>query len=672
MSRNFRSGSKIKFWVRILCLILCLLMVLGSAALIVEMLRIASFAAEEAPAVESETAASRFTGAEQVRVGLMYGTNVTVGFEVRAAGGMNLGAVRDNQFFELAQVADTLISVTCDSNLSRTGRTYSIAASGEAVIGGWHLETEGDIAAVRTALEPYGHTAFPAYIKGREVIRCGSFTSEQEAKEAKNLLEPASGLVFRIAAPSLTGVSAVDPLTDAILFELDDDGSALGVTAIQNSDARNYLVTPAKNKYDGIFEFSRYRADGTDGVRLVNILSLDAYIEGVLPNEINPAWPEEMQKAFAIVVRSYTLTKLKRHAGFDLCNTTHCQVYRGCGSADDTVRRVIADTSRMALTYRGEIAATYYSAVSGGVTVSCQEAWGGKVDYPYLTAIATPWENYASHKNGTWSSEVSPDTLFSLLTANGYNLKGTVKDVVIESCAKNSSYVTALRVTDTYGNSIVIRNSDRIRIALSPYVNSANFVVARGGETVTVTDYDLAIDRSYAPISVNPVEYDVPADIPAGIQVATADGIGRFYPQDILYCASQYDAKFSFNPNQADLTVCTADGLSPYAPNLSGEAAAEPAGPAADDAGKLPPLTDILSYPTVTADKTVTAVGSPGNFVFIGRGWGHGVGLSQVGACNLAQLGYDYVSILAAYFPGTEILTLSDPVTASADRTQEP
>ncbi len=63
MSRNFRSGSKIKFWVRILCLILCLLMVLGSAALIVEMLRIASFAAEEAPAVESETAASRFTGA---------------------------------------------------------------------------------------------------------------------------------------------------------------------------------------------------------------------------------------------------------------------------------------------------------------------------------------------------------------------------------------------------------------------------------------------------------------------------------------------------------------------------------------------------------------------------------------------------------------------------------
>ena len=663
MARNFQSNSKIKFWVRILCLILCALMVLSSAVLIVEMLRVGSYAAEVLPEEEPEFAVSRFTGDETIRVGLMYGTNVTVGFEVRAECGMNLGIVRDNQLTELTQVADTLISVTCDSNLSKTGRSYAVTASEDAAVGGWHLETDGSPDEIRAALEPYGLPVFPAYINGQEVVRCGIFFSEKEAKGAKESLTAASGIPFRVAAPSLSGVSVVDPLTDKILFEYDDPGTALGVTAVQGTDTKTYLITPAKNQYDGIFEFSRCRADGTDGVKLVNILPLDAYIEGVLPNEINPAWPEEMQKAFAIVVRSYTLTKLKRHGDFDLCNTTHCQAYRGCGNADDTVRRVIAETSRMALSYQGEIAATYYSAVSGGVTVSCREAWGGKIDYPYLTAVATPWENYASHKNGSWSNEVSPDALFALLVSNGYALRGTVKSVVIESCAENSSYVTALRVTDTYGSSIVIRTSDKIRTVLSPYVNSANFVVARGGETVSVTNYDLAIDRSYASIAVNPLQPDVEVDSTPGVRVMTADGLYTFYPDNTLTCASGFDPKFSIELGDPVLTVQSTDGVWPYLPNLTDDSASNIID--LTEEKNLPPLTDILSYKTVTASETVTAKGSPDNFVFIGRGWGHGVGLSQVGACNLAQLGYDYVSILAAYFPGTEIVSLSDPIPLS-------
>ena len=36
-----------------------------------------------------------------------------------------------------------------------------------------------------------------------------------------------------------------------------------------------------------------------------------------------------------------------------------------------------------------------------------------------------------------------------------------------------------------------------------------------------------------------------------------------------------------------------------------------------------------------------------------GRGWGHGVGLSQWGAKTLAENGWLYADILAHYFPGT-------------------
>jgi stage II sporulation protein D len=43
---------------------------------------------------------------------------------------------------------------------------------------------------------------------------------------------------------------------------------------------------------------------------------------------------------------------------------------------------------------------------------------------------------------------------------------------------------------------------------------------------------------------------------------------------------------------------------------------------------------------------------------FEGRGWGHGVGLSQYGAKGMADRGYAYPQILEHYFPGTALATL--------------
>ena len=40
---------------------------------------------------------------------------------------------------------------------------------------------------------------------------------------------------------------------------------------------------------------------------------------------------------------------------------------------------------------------------------------------------------------------------------------------------------------------------------------------------------------------------------------------------------------------------------------------------------------------------------------FEGRGWGHGVGLCQIGAAVMASKGYDYTQILMHYYPGTEL-----------------
>lgn len=47
-------------------------------------------------------------------------------------------------------------------------------------------------------------------------------------------------------------------------------------------------------------------------------------------------------------------------------------------------------------------------------------------------------------------------------------------------------------------------------------------------------------------------------------------------------------------------------------------------------------------------------------FIFRGRGWGHGVGMCQFGAKRLAELGYRYADILRYYYPGSEIRNLED------------
>jgi stage II sporulation protein D len=56
-------------------------------------------------------------------------------------------------------------------------------------------------------------------------------------------------------------------------------------------------------------------------------------------------------------------------------------------------------------------------------------------------------------------------------------------------------------------------------------------------------------------------------------------------------------------------------------------------------------------------------------FVFLGRGWGHGVGLCQNGAFGMALAGETYDRILKHYYTGIDVVTAAS-VTASAPSTR--
>ena len=653
LSQNKKKPKTPKrvIFTRAMALLLCLLMVGGMLAIVVPYIGIRSYAAEI-----DDHSGSGNNISDTVRVGLMFGSGVTVGFQTKSQHGFNIGYLENNNFHKLWQVTDDNLSVTCDSNLSKSGTTYLKTNSSECVVGGWNIEVDERY----DVLDTLEYNVFPAYINNAIVYRIGQFGSREEAQRAMNDISQKLKADMRIAASSGTALSVINSNTDKIICEFDNGGEkALGLTAIQNGDTPSYLITPANNYYEGIFEFQRYINGGTDGVSLTNVLALDDYVTGVLPSEIGVSWPLEVQKAFAVTVRTFTASMMGRHTsqnGFDMCNGTHCQMFTGVKLAADLTRQAVRESAGMILTYDGEPARTYYSAVAGGVTASGFEVWGG-TDQPYLKAVATPWENYEGHTYGSWTVEVTPKQLLNTLVRKGYtSLSGEIADVKINKFAENSSYVYSITFTDTNGKSVTIERCDTVRTSLPAIVKSANFVVAKSGETVTVTEF--ALDSS-TPIPKPSGGGKFTQQIhSSNINIMTADGLITLDLKESINIVKDIGSETVTDVGA--LTVLNDGGKTMY--DMTKERYSNIA--VSDDAvsptvtGKikdLPDLSDILSLKLIKSEKTITAEGSKGNFVFIGKGWGHGVGMSQYGAMNMAEIGYDYQMILKAYFPGTAI-----------------
>ena len=652
-------------------------MVLGVAYYTIVILA-SSIGADDVQTETSEvldTSSLKQSGDVLVSVGLMYGSEITTGFQCVSSDGYILGVQEldgNRNFTEIWSLRESTVACTADANLDVSGGSYTIARrASEAVVGGYHIEVdcsdldrydvEDIILDNESYAERYGYTMIPSYIDGTYRIRMGSFSS---ADDAENAIRDAED-IFRnrridVAYPTDTAVSVINPYDNRILFEFDCGGKAeLGLEAQRDRNGNTYIMTPAGNIYDGVFCFKRTDNGEVDGVSLINILPLEAYIAGVLPYETSNEWPLETLKAFAITVRSFTLAHPGKHDRdhFDFCNTVDCQVYRGAGRINQTIMDAVLGTEGKIMVCGDEIVTAYYSSSMGGVTVSAQDAWGGSEDVPYLQAKETPWENYMIHENGFWIYEVSPTQLLDRLNRAGYEeLRGEIEDVEIVALAKNSTYVKTLRVTDIYGTSVTINYTDKVRTSLTPYVRSANFVVGQGQVEYTedvVIDY---VDPTSAE-TVNPenggsygVDYGyinldeycvITADsleksyFNESVQLLTGDGAMAYQKRDVFAITRQNAAAF-LGEDYADPTTKDKAGEEPTASGYTTETVEDKS-------------TSTVRYKIAYAE-------DPDNFIFVGKGWGHGVGMSQWGARDLAAKGYKAEEILDAYFTDVEIV----------------
>ena len=118
---------------------------------------------------------------------------------------------------------------------------------------------------------------------------------------------------------------------------------------------------------------------------LVQKLSFNDYLRGVLPYEIGSGAPMEALKAQAIIARTWAIYNSDRFKSdnYHLCITTQCQVYKPSFNNNQNIENAILETSNVILTYNGNPINAFYHASNGGISASANESWEMK-DYPYL------------------------------------------------------------------------------------------------------------------------------------------------------------------------------------------------------------------------------------------------------------------------------------------------
>lgn len=209
----------------------------------------------------------------------------------------------------------------------------------------------------------------------------------------------------------------------------------------------------------------------------VTTIPLEVYVARVLAAEGEPRAAEAAQQALAVVSRTYALANLGRHgrAGFDLCDSTHCQVLR---ASTPTTRRATLATAGRILTYNGRPAEVFYSASCGGRSESAEDVWPG-AGYPYLTAA----EDDVHEGDAVWMIELPLRRIQQALRRAGFEGRRLQRVEIAQRSA--SGRVTRLRLVGLRPD-VIGGNEFRLAIGASE-LRSTLFEMSARGDTLRFT-----------------------------------------------------------------------------------------------------------------------------------------------------------------------------------------
>jgi stage II sporulation protein D len=434
---------------------------------------------------------------------------------------------------------------------------------------------------------------------------------------------------------------------------------------------------------------------------VVNELPVEDYLLGVVPNELSPSTFGELEalKAQAVAARTYIVKNMgqSRSEGYDICATDACQVYAGAGTEDPLATRAVEETRGMVATYGGEPIDALYSSTCGGRTESAENIFGRKV--PYLVSVLCEFKHpeplhfsttrsiadykaavlavagVASYSDlrrftgvggaGEPSSAALPQ-LAKYLRETFYPTVKTASDldflveqgILPASGAANRNEVL-YRVLDKKGafewQQGVLTSWDGHTLQLTVAGKPEEFALApdaaifsrMGDERTTMKEGEWIGGELFDFRAVNGVVQFVVYR--RNYVNATADRYSRLAIWQVHKTKAEIDAAFrSLNLGEIRGLRVIERGPSerPLTTEVTG--ARGKATVRALQLRTLLGLRDSLFY----FDEERNANGDLLGMTVFGSGWGHGVGMCQVGAYGMAMQGATYDEILKKYYTG--------------------
>lgn len=371
-----------------------------------------------------------------------------------------------------------------------------------------------------------------------------------------------------------SGINLVNSQNN-ILLTLPIDGSIL----LSSNTFDNKIIKVEKDRYR---DYIRLVSKNNE-ILVINHVKLENYLYGVVPAEMPSTFHMEALKAQAVASRSFALSNINKHSaeGFNLCDTTHCQVYSGYEYERPMTNSAVDETRDILAYYNGKVIEAIFHSTSSGFTEDSVNIWGG--DLPYLKSVEDSFSIESPYSN--WSFTINLNELNNSLISSGVDI-GDLQGIEIFD-STSTGRVNKVKIVGTKGEKTISSAEFRNIVGASKF-RSSWFSVKNG-------NMNASSNKAYV-----------------------IDG-NMFNPKTIdISRAYIIDGKSEKTVNRG--TVNRAIGKD-RVESLGG------------------------FYPVSSSEILIE-----------GKGFGHGVGMSQFGAKKMAELGYSFEEILKYYYTGIDVM----------------
>ncbi len=335
-----------------------------------------------------------------------------------------------------------------------------------------------------------------------------------------------------------------------------------------------------------------------DGLVVVNELPLEEYLYAVVPSEMPASYPLEALKAQAICARTYAYHSMEQAGepefGAHVNDSTGYQVYQNIGEQEFTTSAV-KETEGLLLFYNGELANTYYYSTSSGFG-SDMRVWNSDEAFmePYIQVT-----DFSEHGKSVSANELTDNSVFE-----AYIGQKQAEDFEVEY----PYYRWIYEVEDIDQTVLLEHIKTRYR------ANNSQIIITQNGK------------------KIDPTEISVLGTI---LSMEVTKRLEGGIIDEMVILTSKYEITI-----QKEYSIRYILGTS--------EATLE------NNQGTIIPTTTIVPSAFFALEE-IKKSGEVIGYTLTGGGYGHGVGMSQNAAKEMALLEWNCKDILQFFFKDTII-----------------